>query len=120
MVGRKGNVGSVFWIDYDFYPIDTTYFVTSKFPITYCYYLLKNQSFINGDSVVPGLSRDQAYKIKIAVPNEELLVKFDRLINSLRLKIKNNTSQIQTLSTLRDALLPKLMKGEIRVKMSEL
>jgi len=34
--------------------------------------------------------------------------------------MKNKYSQIQTLSKLSDALLPKLMKGEIRVKDTEL
>ncbi|MBK6430461.1 restriction endonuclease subunit S [Candidatus Amarolinea dominans] len=36
VVGRKGNVGSIFWSDEDFYPIDTAYFVTSKMPYVFC------------------------------------------------------------------------------------
>lgn len=35
-------------------------------------------------------------------------------------KVNHNQAQIQTLTQTRDALLPKLMSGEIRVKMSEL
>ena len=31
-------------------------------------------------------------------------------------KIKENSKQIQTLTQLRDTLLPKLMSGEVRVK----
>ena len=42
--------------------------------------------------------------------------KYDIFIVSIFEKIKNNTSQIQTLSKTRDTLLPKLMSGEIRVK----
>jgi len=34
-------------------------------------------------------------------------------------KITENTEQIRTLEKLRDTLLPKLMSGEVRVKMSE-
>jgi type I restriction enzyme S subunit len=30
IVGRKGNVGSVFWSDDDFFVIDTAYYVTSR------------------------------------------------------------------------------------------
>ncbi len=35
-------------------------------------------------------------------------------------KIKSNHLQIRTLEKMRDTLLPKLMSGEVRVKMSEL
>jgi type I restriction enzyme S subunit len=41
---------------------------------------------------------------------------FEEIARPLREKIEINSSQIQTLSKLRDTLLPKLMKGEIRVK----
>jgi len=41
---------------------------------------------------------------------------FGNITNPLFQKMVFNNSQIQTLSKLRDTLLPKLMKGEIRVK----
>ncbi|MFM5980303.1 MAG: restriction endonuclease subunit S [Sphaerospermopsis kisseleviana] len=41
---------------------------------------------------------------------------FTNFINSFLVKIDNNTKQIQTLTKTRDALLPKLMSGEIRIK----
>jgi len=50
------------------------------------------------------------------VPTTEIANRFADRIKPLQHKIWNNNSQIQTLSTLRDTLLPKLMKGEIRVK----
>jgi type I restriction enzyme S subunit len=34
-------------------------------------------------------------------------------------KIKSNSIQIRTLTRLRDTLLPKLMSGEVRVKLEE-
>jgi len=55
-------------------------------------------------------------QIKMVIPNEKILQLYAKIANSLYIKISNNFSQIQTLSTLRDTLLPKLMKGEIRVK----
>ena len=38
IVGRKGNVGSVFWSDDDFYPIDTVFYVKTELELHYVYY----------------------------------------------------------------------------------
>ena len=50
------------------------------------------------------------------VLNEKICERFGETIDPLFQKIISNISQIQTLSALRDTLLPKLMKGEVRVK----
>jgi type I restriction enzyme S subunit len=68
IVGRKGNVGSVFWSDCDFYVIDTAYFVKSNLPLRFLFYLLPTLNFINSDSAVPGLSRSQAYSLDVILP----------------------------------------------------
>lgn len=115
IVGRKGNVGSVFWSNEDFYPIDTTYFVTSKLPLIYCYYLLKNQKFVNGDSVVPGLNRDQAYRTEIVLPGKNVLEKFSTIASELRKSFDSIEREIEVLVAIRDSLLPRLMSGKIRV-----
>jgi len=54
--------------------------------------------------------------LDILVPIGNVVQKFDQVIKPLFKKIANNIYQIQTLSSLRDVLLPKLMRGEIRVK----
>ena len=53
---------------------------------------------------------------KICIPNEESLIFFNKIQMPLFEKIRANSIQIQTLTKTRDALLPKLMSGEIRVK----
>jgi len=50
------------------------------------------------------------------IPPAELANEFSKRIKPLQYKMWKNNSQIQTLSKLRDTLLPKLMKGEIRVE----
>jgi len=35
IVGRKGNVGSIYYSERPFFPIDTVYFVKSNFPNSY-------------------------------------------------------------------------------------
>jgi len=54
--------------------------------------------------------------IKIIIPPNHTLEKFENAISPFYEKLNNNYSQIQTLEKLRDTLLPKLMSGEIRVK----
>ena len=56
---------------------------------------------------------------KYLVAYEQSTMKlFKTVCKPLFMKINNNRSQIQTLSSLRDALLPKLMRGEVRVETS--
>jgi Restriction endonuclease S subunits len=55
-------------------------------------------------------------KIKIIIPPNHTLEKFENAISPFYEKLNNNYSQIQTLEKLRDTLLPKLMSGEVRVK----
>lgn len=54
---------------------------------------------------------------KILLPDESLINEFEETIKPYFFKILQNQTQNQTLTKLRDTLLPKLMSGEIRVKM---
>lgn len=52
----------------------------------------------------------------VVIPDDKFLKIADTVFTPMLNKFINNNSQIQTLSTLRDTLLPKLMKGEVRVE----
>ena len=75
-------------------------------------YAIKSMTGTSGRQRVP-LDRLKSYKIKIS---QEDIQSLDTLLSPIFKKIKNNTTQIQTLSKTRNTLLPKLMSGEIRVK----
>ena len=62
------------------------------------------------------LSPIQTGEIEIIIADRKTLNQLGAVANNLIQKINFNNSQIQTLSQLRDTLLPKLMKGEVRVK----
>jgi type I restriction enzyme S subunit len=53
--------------------------------------------------------------VKIIIPTRKILDKLGIPVNKLIQKITDNSFQIQTLSALRDSLLPRLMSGKIRV-----
>ena len=52
---------------------------------------------------------------KIVVPSQETLIKFNQVVKPIFDNIKQNKKENETLATLRDTLLPKLMNGEIKV-----
>jgi len=114
IVGRKGNVGSVYLSSNSFYVIDTAYYVKTELSLHYVYRNFQNQNFINSDSSVPGLSRDQAYSLPILIPKNVILEKFENISSKIQIILEKNKNLILTLTKTRDTLLPKLMSGEIR------
>ncbi|RKX64348.1 restriction endonuclease subunit S, partial [candidate division TA06 bacterium] len=44
-------------------------------------------------------------------------LQFTEIVRPIEVKIQANKQQIRTLEKLRDTLLPKLMSGEVRVKL---
>lgn len=119
IVGRKGNVGSVFWSEADFYPIDTVYFVKSSLPLRFLFYDLQTKNFINNDAAVPGLSRHQAYSLKTVIPRTDVVSRFCGLADNFEQQASNLRCQIDNLRLTRDLLLPRLMSGELHVKNAE-
>jgi type I restriction enzyme S subunit len=112
VVGRKGNVGSVFWSDQDFFVIDTAYFVESRLPLRFLFYLLPTLNFINSDAAVPGLSRQQAYSLETIVPPGDILAKFCTLADIFERQASTLRLQNQNLRRTRDLLLPKLLSNQ--------
>ena len=53
--------------------------------------------------------------MSVVLPDVALIDAFERWTKVLDTKIRNTTAENQTLTTLRDTLLPKLMSGELRV-----
>jgi type I restriction enzyme S subunit len=82
VVGRKGNVGSVYWSPTDFWPIDTVYFVAKEQADYWLYRTLPYVGFQNTDAGVPGLNREFAYSRKILLPVERLRRRFDEAVDS--------------------------------------
>lgn len=55
--------------------------------------------------------------ISFKIPPKESISEYEKEFDGIISKIELNHTQIRTLSTLRDTLLPKLMSGEVRVEM---
>jgi len=119
IVGRAGKIGkdSIYHSLNDFCPIETTFYVKTQNQtlISYLYYFLKELNIIDTGSSVPNLSRKTVHNLKILIPSKNSIKTFNNIIENIFLKIKITSTQIESLTKTRDALLPKLMSGEIRV-----
>ncbi|HZQ20474.1 MAG TPA: restriction endonuclease subunit S [Terriglobales bacterium] len=116
IVGRKGNVGSVFFADRGFFPIDTVYFVKSDFPNTFLYFLLRSMNFINNDAAVPGLNRGQAYSNELSLPPNALILEFARIADAHFEMKQILVRQNENLISVRDQILPRLISGKLSLK----
>ncbi len=66
-------------------------------------------------STIVNLNKTQFSKIQVAIPSEQVLCNFDTLCKPLFEMILSNQKENIELANLRDALLPKLMSGELDV-----
>jgi type I restriction enzyme, S subunit len=115
IVGRKGNVGSVYWSHEPFWAIDTVYFTLPEHSDLYLYYALANTSFVNTDGAVPGLNREFAYSRRMILPDARIRRWFVELVEPMHCQIALLNQAIVKLRAARDLLLPRLMSGEIAV-----
>jgi type I restriction enzyme S subunit len=119
VVGRKGTVGSLYWVEDNFFPIDTVFFVINKShtPLYWLYQTLKRIDIksMGADSAVPGVNRNAVYAKPIIIPNVTAFKGYLAQIEPNNLKRRELEDQIKTLATLRDTLLPKLLSGAVRV-----
>lgn len=83
------------------------------------YWLKYNMDIIernaNGSTFME-ISKSVFRNIDIAIPPNSVLGKFDNIVSNLFCRIVNNEIENETLTKLRDTLLPKLMSGEVNVE----
>lgn len=90
-----------------------------EFPYTFIYHFLKNNKDVIISRAVgsaqQNISQDLLKQIDMVLPPNELLKYFHKEVSPLFQAIENNIRKSTTLAVIRDALLPKLMNGEINV-----
>ncbi len=123
MIGTVGNICYILYDEVDFAIKNVGLFKTSKTPIMREYLLLYLKSNIINqyiDSRLAGstqkyISLTELRNIPIVIPPKEVLKEFKNVVDPIFNNIKTNHFEINNLINLRDALLPKLMSGEIDV-----
>jgi type I restriction enzyme S subunit len=108
-VGRKGSAGSIVWVDGNFWPIDTAFWVSTKeefssLPLRFFYYLLVSANLpqFSIATAVPGINRNDALSATIQVPEDEsevfkIVKQLDELKGSIHLITQrvNSSKQLQ-------------------------
>jgi len=117
--GRSGVLGKVFFIHGDFWPLNTSLWVKEfkRVSPAYAFHLLRGLDFemFNAGSAVPTLNRNHVHNLPVAIPPKPIVEAFDVHVMSLMQQQKAHEDESYTLAALRDALLPKLLSGELRV-----
>lgn len=75
--------------------------------------VLKNQS---AGTIMKNISQSVLTDMAVSLPPQNLLLKFNSIIDNLLEKMKNVQRQNQELTQLRDWLLPMLMNGQVKVE----
>lgn len=89
----------------------------------YLYFYLKQfnyQTMGSTSSIATAVNSKMVKAMRIDIPSRETLERFHSTVASMFEKIKQNQQEIEKLAQLRDALLPKLMSGEIDVSEVEI
>jgi type I restriction enzyme S subunit len=112
----KEEIGSVSPV-YEIFNIDTNFFIPELLEM---YIRLKMDEYI--DILKPaareGQAIDRNYLLtkKIIVPDIKVQIRYQEFCSPFRDKIAHNEKESHTLANLREALLPKLMSGDVRIK----
>lgn len=87
---------------------------------SFCYYSCKNLQVrfaeYNSEGTVFGaINGKQLKSLKIKLPTDDVVEKFEQQTIKIDEQIFNNSHQIQTLTALRDTLLPRLISGKTSI-----
>ncbi|MBD3331137.1 restriction endonuclease subunit S [Candidatus Peregrinibacteria bacterium] len=122
IIGRKGSIGQVHWSESDFWPIDTTYYVTEEKEkeknknIRWIYYKFQTLGLeaMNSASGIPGLNRNEVYNLKISVPPLPEQIKIVEILETVDKKLKINRKNKSKLNRLKKGLMADLLSGKVR------
>ena len=123
LFSRSGSLELVFW-EYWPWALNQHLFkvTSSNYPKRFYYYwilyhLSEFRVIANTKATTMGhIQRGHLDLAKVTIPDSESLIAFNKVMSKIIQKLLDNKEQIQTLSTTRDQLLPKLMSGEVRVE----
>jgi len=122
IVGRKGSVGSVHFVDEKCWPIDTTYYLKANEPeldLWFLFWYLRTVDFsrIAITTTKPGLNRDDLRSVPVPLPplaeQERIAGKIDELFNKIDKVEKLKKEALKSLDKLRKSILYGAFSGEI-------
>jgi restriction endonuclease S subunit len=115
VVGRKGNVGQVTWVENNFWTTDTAYYIEVKddfknIPLKFFFYLLiaANLEKHSIATAVPGLNRNDALCTNVFLPDEKEMHNYLSQFNLLDSKLISIREKICTSKALQKSLINQI------------
>jgi len=121
IVGRKGAVGEVHLAKVPCWPIDTTYYVypPQGVDLIFMYYLMSslNMNLLDKSTAIPGLNRNDAYVIVVALPpspeQHRIVAKIEKLFTRLDAGVEVLGKIKLQLKRYRQAVLKAAFEGKL-------
>ena len=119
LIPRKGTLSNVLYVTDQFWTVDTMFYTIMRknniAKFVYLFVLGLDLASMNSGSAVPSMTTNILNAIQLVMPEDEALESFETVVSPMYRAIKQIEKQNDKLAQLRDALLPKLMSGEIEV-----
>ena len=124
LIPRKGTLNNVMYVNQPFWSVDTMFYTEMRLPnvakFVYHFVKAKNLASMNAGSAVPSMTTDILNAMEVVIPSTSALAEFESLVDPMYRAMQENNIQSSKLSELRDALLPRLLSGEIDVSAVQL
>ena len=123
VTGRYGTIGLVFYVREDFWPLNTTLYVRDfkGTDALYAYHLLRLVDFrkFSDKAAVPGVNRNHLHEEAVVAPPLPVQQRFTSFASAWLDLAAQCIDQARVLTSVRDALLPRLLSGEMTVASAE-
>jgi type I restriction enzyme S subunit len=119
VTGRYGTIGIVFYVREPFWPLNTTLYVRDLKggDALYTFHLLRLLDFrkFSDKAAVPGVNRNDLHQEPVVAVPLAVQRRFAETVGPWLELADNHVRQCSRLSKIRDALLPRLLSGEVNL-----
>lgn len=120
VTGRSGTIGKVHFIEKDYWPHNTSLWVTdfkNNSP-KYIYYIYKNMRLerFGGGSTVPTLNRNDVHAQKIVIPQKPEQEKIAEFLTTVDARISNSEKMLKLLQQYKKGVMQKIFTQEFQFK----
>ena len=119
LIPRKGTLNNVIYVNQPFWSVDTMFYTEMNRPnlakFVYFFVRSNNLASMNAGSAVPSMTTEILNNLPIVIPPDSELARYEEVVSSQFEQMQANLAESDNLAAIRDALLPRLISGELFV-----